>query len=71
LTVKIVHPESPDATNYWGKPKTLGLDKRVAQKPMAEATDGPTMFELVRPEQNPPGTPLDPILQGRRATEQR
>ena len=71
LTVKIVHPETPDATNYWGKPKTLGLDKRVSQQPMAEATDGPTMSELVRPEPNPPGSPPEPILQGRRTVEQR
>jgi general secretion pathway protein D len=71
LTVKIVHSEAPDAANYWGKPKSLGLQKRISQQPMAEATDGPTMFELVRPEQNPPGGPMEPILQGQRAVEQR
>jgi general secretion pathway protein D len=73
LTARIVRPEAPDALNYIGAPKTLGMRERLSQTPQAEAQDGPTLYELARPDTCPPGnsdgTPLRPMAH--RAVERR
>ena len=60
LTPHIWQPTCPDALNYLGRPRTLGLDQRVSQTPCEEKRDGPSCLELVRPESCPPGTLLLP-----------
>jgi general secretion pathway protein D len=50
LTPHIWRPECPEATNYLGKPKTQGLEVRTAQRPREECRDGPSVYELTRPE---------------------
>ena len=60
LTPRIWRPECPDATNYVGPPRTLGLGGRVAQTPCEEKRDGPTMFEAARPDDCPPNGPMPP-----------
>jgi hypothetical protein len=47
LTPHIWRPEMPQATNHVGPPQSLGLEKRVTQRPRAEDQDGPSLFELV------------------------
>ncbi len=54
LTPHIWRPQAPEALNYLGRPRTLGLDERVSQRPCEERRDGPSMFELARPECYPP-----------------
>jgi general secretion pathway protein D len=49
LTPHIWRPECPDKLNYIGRPRTLGLDARVAQKPAEERRDAPSVYELMRP----------------------
>lgn len=49
LTPRIWRPEAPEALNYLGRPKTLCLDARVAQRPCEERRDAPTLYELTRP----------------------
>ena len=72
LTARIVRSDVPDATNYVGGPKTLGLKDRLSQRPAAEAQDGPSLFELARPDFCPAsatGEPLPPTA--RRVVERR
>lgn len=47
LTPHICKPECPEATNYLGRPRSLGLDNRVSQRPLAERKDGPGLYELL------------------------
>jgi general secretion pathway protein D len=74
LTPHIWRPECPDALNYLGQPNNLGLGERVGQRPHAEASDGPSLYELTPPQAPqpplaPPGAaPIDttaPIPMGR------
>jgi general secretion pathway protein D len=53
ITPHIYRPQSPEATNYLGYPRTLGLAGRLTQRPHAECADGPSLFELPRPEPCP------------------
>ena len=73
LTPHIWRPECPEATNYLGRPRAQGLDARAAQKPCEDRRDGPSLYELTRPEgtcpapSNPP--PADrPPVEARRET---
>jgi general secretion pathway protein D len=76
LTPHIWRPEDPTRTNYLGQPRTEGLDCRVAQKPVEDRRDGPTMYELIRPTCPPESCPqpmaqrqkqqLDTLKTGRR-----
>jgi len=59
LTPHIWRPEKPDSLNYLGRPKTLGLDKIVAQCPRAEAKDGKPLFEMMAPQPEPCPCPPD------------
>ena len=49
LTPHIWRQESPEALNYLGRSRALGLDDRVAQRPCEENRDGPSLYELARP----------------------
>jgi general secretion pathway protein D len=69
LTPHIQRPNCPDALNYLGQPRTLGLTGRVSQSPHQEARDRPSLFDLARPEGCPPGQP-QPIA-GRKPVQQR
>lgn len=74
LTVRIVRPEAPDALNYVGPPTTLGAKNRVSQRPLPEAVDGPSLFEIIRPEGCPPcapGAPGQPSVMAGRAVEKK
>ncbi|MGA7699437.1 MAG: type II and III secretion system protein, partial [Thermoguttaceae bacterium] len=53
VTPHICRTQAPDATNYLGYPSTLGLAGRLNQRPHAEAVDGPSLFELAKPEPCP------------------
>ncbi len=53
ITPHIYRPQAPDALNYLGYPQTLGLAGRLNQRPHAECVDGPSLFELARPEPCP------------------
>ena len=56
LTPHILRPDMPEALNYLGRPRTLGLDGRVAQRPCEEHRDAPSLYELTRPMTScPPG----------------
>ncbi len=58
LTPRIWRPECPEGLNYVGNSQTLGLDKRVAQRPRGESLDGPGLFQLTTPPQPaPPNAP--------------
>jgi general secretion pathway protein D len=58
LTPHIWRPECPDKLNYIGRPRTLGLDARVAQRPAEEKRDAPSVYELMRPSDAcPPNGP--------------
>jgi general secretion pathway protein D len=69
LTPYICNPRCPDATNFLGRPRSLGLEDRTSQRPLVEKKDGPTLYELPRPEPCPPGAgPIDassPFAAGR------
>lgn len=56
LTPHIWRPECPESLNYLGKPRALGLEARVGQRPCAEAKDAPSLYELARPT---PGAEAD------------
>jgi hypothetical protein len=55
LTPHVWRVSCPEGLNYLGPPRTLGLDKRVAQRPAEERRDGASVYELVRPEPPQPG----------------
>ena len=58
LTPRIWRPGCPEQLNYVGRPNTLGLDARVAQKLCEENRDGPSLYELTQPMMPcPPGGP--------------
>jgi general secretion pathway protein D len=57
ITPHICPPQALDANNYLGYPRTLGLAGRLSQRPHAEAVDGPTLYELAKPEPCPGGRP--------------
>ena len=57
LTPHICRPECPEATNYLGRPRALGLDERVMQSPRAEKKDGPSLYEIPPPGESCPGKP--------------
>ena len=62
LTPHICRPKAPEEMNYLGRPSTLGLDKRVSQRPRAESRDGASLFELTALPECPPAdsTPSTP-----------
>jgi type IV pilus secretin PilQ/predicted competence protein len=60
LTPHVWQPNCPDALNYLGRPRTLGLDERTSQTNRQENRDGGSCYELVRPESCPSGAPLLP-----------
>lgn len=65
LTPHIWRPQCPEALNYLGRPRSLGLDQHTSQRPHAEQCDGPSTYELLRPEPTcpenaPPAEPLPP-----------
>jgi type IV pilus secretin PilQ/predicted competence protein len=68
ITPHILPAACPERINYLGRPRTLGLDQRVSQTPCEEKRDGPSLFELARPDSCPPVVPLS---SGRDATLQR
>jgi type II secretory pathway component GspD/PulD (secretin) len=49
LTPHIWRPECPEHLNYIGRPRSLGLDTRVSQRPAEEKRDPASLFELVHP----------------------
>ncbi len=49
LTPHIMRPECPEALNYLGRPRCLGLESRVGQIPREEKRDGPSLFEIPPP----------------------
>lgn len=49
LTPHIWRPDCPEAVNYLGRPRSLGLAQRVGQRPHAEAKDGPSLLEIPTP----------------------
>jgi type IV pilus secretin PilQ/predicted competence protein len=55
LTPHICRPECPEATNYLGRPRALGLDERVKQVPLAEKKDGPSLYDIPPPGASRPG----------------
>ena len=57
LTPHIWRPKAPEALNYLGRPRSLGLDARVSQRPCEEARDGPSLYELPPPAVCPQGDP--------------
>jgi general secretion pathway protein D len=59
LTPHIWRPECPEALNYLGRPRSLGLQDRVSQRPCVEAKDGPSLLELVSPQ---PPCPVGPAV---------
>ena len=61
ITPHIYQPQCAGRTQLLGYPRTLGLADRVRQLPHAEAADGPSLFELVRPDACPPRQPA-PIV---------
>jgi type II secretory pathway component GspD/PulD (secretin) len=63
LTPHIWRPQTPEALNYLGRPRSLGLDGRVSQRPCEEKRDGPSLYELPRPEVRPQEAPPDDTLQ--------
>jgi type II secretory pathway component GspD/PulD (secretin) len=69
ITPHIYRPQSPEALNYLGGPRTLGLKGQLGQRPHAEAMDGPSLFERVRPEACPERQPSPTV--GRAAVQQR
>jgi general secretion pathway protein D len=58
ITPHALQPSCTESLNYLGRPRTLGVGEHVLQRPRAEAKDGPTLFELPRPEPCPPIAPL-------------
>ena len=52
LTPHIWRPELPGATNYVGRPQSLGLETRVEAAPAQEAKEATRLFEI-----NPPPCP--------------
>ncbi len=63
ITPHIWRPNMPEALNYLGRPRTLGLDRRVSQRPHEEKRDGPSLYELTRPEVCPQKAHPDDIFQ--------
>ena len=63
LTPHIWRPQTPEALNYLGRPRSLGLDGRVSQRPCEVKRDGPSLFELTRPAVCPQETFPDDTLQ--------
>jgi type IV pilus secretin PilQ/predicted competence protein len=59
LTPHIWRPECPEAGNYLGRPRSLGLDRRVSQRPYPESKDPPSLYELPRLEFCPESTPTE------------
>jgi type IV pilus secretin PilQ/predicted competence protein len=53
LTPHILRPECPEATNYLGRPQSLGLDDRVGEGRRVEARDGGHLLELMSPPAQP------------------
>jgi general secretion pathway protein D len=55
LTPHIWRPEAPAALNCLGRPRSLGLDARVSQRPRQEARDGASLYQLLAPAVCPDG----------------
>ena len=64
LTPHIWRPQCPDVLNYLGPPRTLGLDERTSQRPHAELRDGPSCYEILRPDVCPAGPPAVAVPAG-------
>lgn len=58
VTPHIWKPQCPDALNYLGRPRCLGLESRVAELPHEERRDGTPLLDIPRPAMVPPGGPL-------------
>ncbi len=52
LTPHIWHPQCPEGLDYLGALRSLGLERRVSQRPRGELRDGPSLYEIP-----PPGCP--------------
>jgi type IV pilus secretin PilQ/predicted competence protein len=61
LTPHIWKPQCPDALNYLGRPRCLGLESRVAQVPHEEQRDGPSLLEITPPPARVPATGPGPV----------
>jgi type IV pilus secretin PilQ/predicted competence protein len=61
LTPHIWKPQCPDALNYLGRPRALGLEARVGQVPHEEQRDGPSLLELARPAAAVPANGQAPV----------